>query len=76
MSRDGRARRVAPAAALLVLGVAAFILGGALAWGTSPLLGFSIGSAGVVAVVVGAVLVRSAMVDRFVLGDREGEERP
>jgi hypothetical protein len=56
------------AIALLLLGVASFIAGGALAWGPRPLLGWSIGSAGTIAIVVGAVLFRHAMIGRFLEG--------
>ena len=51
--------------ALLVAGVVAFVVGGALAWGTDPLLGFGVGGAGTVAIVVGAILVRNALVGRY-----------
>ena len=51
--------------------VACFIGGAALAWGADPLLGFSIGGVGTVALVVGAVLARNAMVGRFVEGEGE-----
>lgn len=64
-----RSRRHLPLAlVLLVVGVASFIVGGALAWGTDPLLGFSIGSVGTILLVVGAVLFRNAMIGRFLEG--------
>jgi hypothetical protein len=64
--------RLPLAIALLVGGVAAFIVGGALAWGANPLLGFFIGGAGTAALVVGAILARNAMVGRYLDG---GDER-
>jgi hypothetical protein len=57
---------------LLVGGVVSFVVGGALAWGSDPLLGFAIGSVGTVALVVGAIMARNAMVGRFL---EDGEER-
>ena len=65
-------RRLPLAIVLLVVGVAAFIVGGILAWGAHALLGFAIGCAGTVAIVIGAILFRNAMVARFVLA-QEGE---
>ncbi|MFA5944342.1 MAG: hypothetical protein WC876_07750 [Candidatus Thermoplasmatota archaeon] len=56
---------------LLLLGLAGFLAGSALAWGPRPLLGFTIGGAGTVALVVGAILARNAMIGRFVEGDGE-----
>lgn len=67
VSSSGR-RGLLPAILLLVGGVACFLLGAALAWGSNPLLGFSIGGAGTIALVVGAVLARNAMVGRFLEG--------
>ena len=60
-----------PAILLLLVGLAGFLVGSALAWGSRPLLGFGIGGAGTVALVVGAILARNAMVGRFVEGDDE-----
>jgi hypothetical protein len=57
---------------LLVLGVIAFIVGAALAWGANPLLGFFIGGAGTVAFVVGAILARNSLIGRYLDG---GDER-
>ncbi len=54
---------------LLIVGVACFLIGTVLAWGSNPLLGFSIGGAGTIALVIGAVLARNAMVGRFVEGN-------
>jgi hypothetical protein len=54
-----------PGALLLFGGVAALLLGAALAWGVRPMVGFTIGSAGTIALVVGAILARRAMVGRF-----------
>jgi hypothetical protein len=69
---EPRARSRLPlAVALLVAGVAAFIVGGALAWGANPLLGFAVGGAGTVALVVGAILARNAMVGKFLDGGDE-----
>lgn len=60
------------AGVLLLSGVACFILGAALAWGQRPMLGYSIGGAGTIALVVGAILARQAMVGRFLeAGDEE-----
>jgi len=64
-------RRLPLAIVLLLLGVAAFIVGGVLAWGRFALLGFSIGCAGTVAIVIGAIHFRNAMVARFVLAQEE-----
>lgn len=64
-----RPRRLPLAIALLLLGVACFLAGGAMAWGSRPLLGWSIGSAGTIAIVVGAVLFRNAMIGRFIEGE-------
>lgn len=60
-------------AGLLMLGVFAVIFGGALAWGVQPLAGFLIGSAGVIALVVGAILVRNGLLRRIA---ELGEEGP
>jgi hypothetical protein len=68
---QSRPRGLAVPVLLLVLGVACFIVGAALAWGSNPLLGFSIGGAGTIALVVGSVLARNAMVGRFVEGGDE-----
>ncbi|MHB1261005.1 MAG: hypothetical protein ACYC2H_04735 [Thermoplasmatota archaeon] len=54
---------------LLVGGVACFLLGAALAWGSNPLLGFSVGGAGTIALVIGSVLARNAMVGQFLEGN-------
>jgi hypothetical protein len=59
------------AVALLVGGVACFIGGAALAWGSNPLLGFSIGGVGTIALVIGSVLARNAMVGRYLEGGDE-----
>lgn len=59
------------AIALLIGGVACFIGGAALAWGSNPLLGFSIGGVGAVALVIGSVLARNAMIGRFLEGEGE-----
>ncbi len=63
--------RLPLAIALLVGGVLCFIVGAALAWGDAPLLGFSIGGAGTIALVIGSVLARNAMVGRFLEGGEE-----
>jgi hypothetical protein len=63
--------RLPLAIALLVGGVAAFIVGGALAWGANPMVGFFIGGAGIAAIVVGAILARNAMVGRYLEGGGE-----
>ena len=60
------------AGTLLAAGILAFLVGAALAWGRYPLLGYSIGGAGTIALVVGAILARNAMVGRFL--EAEGEE--
>ena len=60
-------------ALLLFTGVVCFVVGGALAWGLNPLLGFAIGGFGTVLLVVGAVLFRNAMVGRFL---QDGQEEP
>ena len=79
MSEDTAARTIGSrprpflAAVLLFVGVACFIVGGALAWGVNPLLGFSLGGFGTILLVVGAVLFRNAMVGRFL---QEGQEEP
>ena len=60
-------RRLPLAIALLLLGVASFLAGGALAWGSQPLVGWSIGSAGTIAIVgeaKRAVVVEGAGVDQ------------
>ena len=62
-------RRLPLGIALVLAGVASFIGGGILAWGPNALLGWSIGSAGTVAVVVGAILFRNGMVARFLLAE-------
>ena len=64
-------RRLGLAVALLVGGVVCFIVGAALAWGRNPLLGFSIGGVGTIALVVGSVLARNAMVGRYLEGEGE-----
>lgn len=71
MSKPATRSRLPLAITLLVLGVAAFIVGGALAWGANPLLGFFIGGAGTAALVVGAILARNAMVGRYLDGGDE-----
>ena len=63
--------RLGLAALLLFSGVACFILGAALAWGANPLLGFSIGGVGTIALVIGSILARNAMVGRFLEGGEE-----
>ena len=66
-----RRPRIVVAALLLVTGILCFIVGAALAWGSNPLLGFSIGSVGTILLVVGSIMARNAMVGRFL--DGEGE---
>jgi membrane-bound ClpP family serine protease len=56
---------------LLILGVLCFVVGAALAWGSNPLLGFSIGGVGTVLLVVGSIMARHAMVARFLEGEHE-----
>ncbi|MEA3165904.1 MAG: hypothetical protein QOJ26_773 [Thermoplasmata archaeon] len=63
--------RKAVAALLLLLGVFCFIGGAALAWGSNPLLGFSIGGVGTILLVIGSIMARNAMVGRFLEGDGE-----
>jgi hypothetical protein len=63
------------AVGLLFAGLACFLLGSALAWGRSAMLGYTIGSAGTVALVVGAILFRQSMVGRFLDGEGEEEAR-
>lgn len=59
------------AGSLLILGVLCFIGGAALAWGSDPLLGFSIGGVGTVLLVIGSIMARNAMVGRFLEGEGE-----
>jgi hypothetical protein len=63
--------RLPVAILLLFSGVLCFIVGAALAWGAQPLLGFSIGGVGTVALVVGSIMARNAMVGRFLEGGNE-----
>lgn len=56
---------------LLVGGVAAFIVGGALAWGPNPMLGFFVGGAGIAAIVVGAIFARNSLIGRYLDGGEE-----
>lgn len=67
----GRARL---GALLMALGVALIIVGSTLAWNTTALLGFAIGSAGVLSVCVGALVVRQGMVGHFAMGNGTVEE--
>ena len=75
-------RRTAVGAFLMVLGVGLVILGSALAWNTTALLGFIVGSAGLLAICIGAIAVRQGMVGQFEMGngtvedDVDGEGRP
>ena len=62
---------LALAAGLLFAGVVCFIGGSALAWGSNPLLGFSIGGVGTILLVVGSILARNAMVGRYLEGGEE-----
>lgn len=63
--------RLSLAIGLLVGGVIAFVVGGALAWGANPLLGFTIGSLGTIALVVGAILARNSLIGRYLEGGEE-----
>ena len=75
-------RRARAGGLLMVVGVALVILGSALAWNTTALLGFAIGSGGLLAICVGAIFVRQGMVGQFLMGngtvddDVDGEGRP
>ena len=75
-------KRTALGAVLMALGVGLVILGSALAWNTTALLGFAIGSVGLLAICLGAIAVRQGMVGHFVMGngtvedDVDGEGRP
>jgi hypothetical protein len=70
-SIEAAQRRLPLAFALLLLGVAGFVVGAAFAWGAKPLLGFTIGGAGTVALVVGSIMARNALVGRFLEGEGE-----
>ena len=67
-------RRARLGGLLMVAGVALVILGSALAWNTTALLGFAIGSVGLLAICVGAIFVRQGMVGHFVMGNGTVEE--
>ena len=63
--------RIVFAALLLFIGVLCFVVGAALAWGSNPLVGFSIGGIGTVLLVIGSITARNAMVGRFLEGEGE-----
>ena len=67
-------RRARTGAVLMAIGVALIIVGSALAWNTTALLGFAIGSVGLLAICVGAIFVRQGMVGHFVMGNGTVEE--
>jgi hypothetical protein len=64
-------RRLPLAIVLLFIGVAGFVVGAAYAWGDHPLFGFTIGSIGTVALVIGSIMARNALVGRFLEGADE-----
>lgn len=68
----GTRRRALQGAALMAAGVALVVVGSALAWNATAILGFFVGSVGLLALCVGAIFVRQGMVGRFVAG--EGDE--
>ena len=67
-------RRAAVGGLLMVGGVALIIVGSALAWNATALLGFLVGSAGLLGVCVGAIFVRQGMVGHFVMGNGTAED--
>lgn len=67
-------RRARTGAVLMAIGVALLIVGSALAWNTTALLGFAIGSVGLLAVCIGAIFVRQGMVGHFAMGNGTVEE--
>ena len=71
MAEPAERSRLPLAIVLLVGGVAAFIVGGALAWGANPLVGFFIGGAGTAALVGGAILARNSLIGRYLNGGDE-----
>ncbi|HUR24991.1 MAG TPA: hypothetical protein VM327_03125 [Candidatus Thermoplasmatota archaeon] len=70
-SLEASQRRLPLAVLLLLIGLAGFIVGAAYAWGDHPLFGFTIGSIGTIALVIGSILARNAMVGRFLEGGDE-----
>ena len=69
----GRAR-ARMGAVLMVVGVALLVLGSALAWNATALVGFIVGSIGLLGICVGAIFVRQGMVGHFVMGNGTVEE--
>lgn len=58
-------KRIRAGVLMMPAGVVLIVIGAALAWGSSPMAGFLVGSIGVVSIVVGALLVRQAVAGPF-----------